>query len=260
MEIKALFFDVDGTLYTHRVHDFPQSTKKLLWELKKRGYKVGVATSRCRYETKHLPSFFREFDFDAEIYDGGALIMEKDEVLAQYPIPPQQMEAMLAFCVEEKIPIRYSTFADNCFAQMYAPEVFDRFFRLYLNCPHVRAYTGEPAFNVLAYTNEMQIAPFCEQLANVSVITHRPSILEITAKDVNKSSAIAQMCKHWQLPLTAVACFGDGANDVQMLKQAGLGVAMGNGGEQVKAAADLVCAPIDEDGLYKICKQLQFIE
>ena len=45
--------------------------------------------------------------------------------------------------------------------------------------------------------------------------------------------------------------FGDGANDITMLQYAGIGVAMGNANDNVKAAADYVTAPIDQDGLAK---------
>ncbi|MEG1732136.1 MAG: HAD hydrolase family protein, partial [Longicatena sp.] len=52
---KAIFFDVDSTIYSHRIHDFPTSTKETLQTLKANGYKIGIATSRCRYEMKNLP-------------------------------------------------------------------------------------------------------------------------------------------------------------------------------------------------------------
>ena len=43
--------------------------------------------------------------------------------------------------------------------------------------------------------------------------------------------------------------FGDGGNDIDMLRYAGVGVAMGNAGDDVKAAADYVTAGVDEDGV-----------
>ena len=45
--------------------------------------------------------------------------------------------------------------------------------------------------------------------------------------------------------------FGDGGNDLSIIKEAGIGVAMGNANDNVKAAADYVTAPIDQDGLAK---------
>ena len=51
---KACFFDIDGTLYSHGYEDIPASAQKALWTLKENGWKLGIATSRCADETKHL--------------------------------------------------------------------------------------------------------------------------------------------------------------------------------------------------------------
>jgi uncharacterized protein in pdhA 5'region (fragment) len=50
--------------------------------------------------------------------------------------------------------------------------------------------------------------------------------------------------------------FGDGSNDVEMLKEAGMGVAMGNAVEELKVVANMVTDPIGEDGVWKACKKL----
>ena len=53
--------------------------------------------------------------------------------------------------------------------------------------------------------------------------------------------------------------FGDGLNDIEMLEAAGIGVAMGNGHEKAKAAADVIAPHVDEDGIYKVMKELEII-
>ena len=54
--------------------------------------------------------------------------------------------------------------------------------------------------------------------------------------------------------------FGDAENDLEMLKFAGIGVAMGNGEEQVKAQADYVTADVDDDGIAKALRHFGLIE
>ena len=54
--------------------------------------------------------------------------------------------------------------------------------------------------------------------------------------------------------------FGDGGNDIGMLRHAGIGIAMGNANDEVKAAADYVTASVDEDGIYKALKHFGVIE
>ena len=56
-----------------------------------------------------------------------------------------------------------------------------------------------------------------------------------------------------------IIAFGDGGNDVDMLEYAGIGVAMGNAGEDVKAAADYVTTAIDDDGIFNALKHFNVI-
>ena len=54
--------------------------------------------------------------------------------------------------------------------------------------------------------------------------------------------------------------FGDGENDIPMIRFAGIGVAMGNGGEKVKAAADYVTDSVDNDGIEKALRHFGMID
>lgn len=259
-KIKAIFFDVDGTLYSHRIHDLLTSAKKTLLKLKENGYQIGISTSRCRYETKNLPLFFREFPFDAAFYDGGALVMQQEKVLKKSPIPLSAMEKLLHLAKIENMPLRYATMHGDYFAYPCDANIKDNFFKLYLNMPVLKMYEGEEVFNMLAYPNtRKQIEAIKELQDEISIITHGGNTLEITAHHINKSEGIKVMAEHWGIALEEIACFGDGYNDIEMLKNAGLGIAMGNAKEEVKQAADLVCDGIDHDGIYKICKELEFI-
>ena len=259
-KIKAIFFDVDGTLYSHRVHDLPASAKLALQQLKDNGYKIGVSTSRCRYETNNLPLFFRSFPFDAAFYDGGALIMEKEEIVKTSYIHPGVMHKLLAMAEKENIAMRYSTFDKDYFAFPCDWYTKDEFFKLYLNMPVTKKYEGEEVFNILAYPKTKQhIDDLFALDQEVNLILHGSKTMEITAHGINKSKGIEAMAKRWNLSVEEIACFGDGYNDIEMLKYAGLGIAMGNAKDALKEVADIVCDPIDEDGIYKICKKLEFI-
>ena len=146
--IKALFFDVDNTLYTHRIHDFPATTRQTLNRLKENGYRIGIATSRCRYEVRNLPAFFRDFAFDAAIFDGGALIMGKEETVTSFPLLQEQVERLIRYCEQRHIPVRYSTFDNDCLTTPCPHNIRDEFFKLYLNMPVVKPYEQETVFNL----------------------------------------------------------------------------------------------------------------
>lgn len=258
--IKAIFFDVDGTIYAHRIHDFPKSTKEALTKLKENGFKIGISTSRCRYETRHLPAFFREFPFDATFFDGGALVLEGDQIIQKTPIDHALLQEFFAFCKAENMPVRYSTFDGDYFTTACDADVHDNFFKLYLNMPVLKPYDGDEVFNMLVYPTSMeQIEKIRTYQDRFHLNEHGIRTMELTALHINKSKGIEAMIKHWNLDMKDVACFGDGFNDVQMLECAGVGVAMGNANEVVKRSADVVCDGVEEDGIYKFCKEAGWI-
>lgn len=88
--------------------------------------------------------------------------------------------------------------------------------------------------------------PFQETL---SCMFTAPFYYEFTAKGVDKSSAIDFIFKKLDLSPEEAAAYGDAQNDAAMLKQVGLGIAMGNAVEELKAIADEVTAGNEEEGI-----------
>ena len=72
--------------------------------------------------------------------------------------------------------------------------------------------------------------------------------LFITAKGVGKSEGLRILCRHFDITPGEVLAIGDDDNDIDMLEAAGIGVAMGNAREHVKAAADYITESNDNDG------------
>ncbi|MDO4887172.1 MAG: HAD family hydrolase [Actinomycetaceae bacterium] len=72
---------------------------------------------------------------------------------------------------------------------------------------------------------------------------------EILIRGADKGSGLLQAASYAGVPVEHTIAIGDSSNDLQILSQAGLGVAMGNGADEVKAVADLVTSSVDDDGL-----------
>ena len=64
-----------------------------------------------------------------------------------------------------------------------------------------------------------------------------------------KANAAKYLSDYFSVPLVNVAAFGDDYNDVEMLRECGVGVAVANSIDEVKAIADYVCGDCDEDGV-----------
>lgn len=86
-------------------------------------------------------------------------------------------------------------------------------------------------------------------LPNCTAMRWYPTFADVIAKGVDKGVGIDSFCKHFGFSLEETMAFGDGGNDVEMLRHAGIGVAMGNAREEVKQAADYVTDSVDDDGI-----------
>ena len=78
---------------------------------------------------------------------------------------------------------------------------------------------------------------------------YRGYMCEVAPAGVDKWSALCRLAQHWRIEPAAICAVGDDVNDIPMLRGAGLGVAMQNAPEQVKAVADRVAPSNDHDGL-----------
>ncbi len=91
---------------------------------------------------------------------------------------------------------------------------------------------------------------------DLAVTASLPNNIEINTAAANKGDALLALAKALQVPREETMAFGDGLNDLSMLRAAGVGVAMGNAYEELKAAADRVTAGCDEDGAARVIEEL----
>lgn len=241
---------MDGTLYNNAFHEVSEKTFVALNALQKKGNRVCLATSRCLSELKNLPKCMREFQFDYQIVDGGSLILDaNDDIVFEQGMKLDDMHKIVQFCTEYQVQFRYSTKSGNYFH--FKPGLYEHqiFFELYLNVPEYKPYNDEDVLNVLIFCSGNLKERAKECLSSCSIVEY-PDCLEIRADHVDKASAIQRLISHDE----TIYCFGDGENDMDMLKLADVGVCMGNGYDALKAVADIVIGRCDEDGIYTYLK------
>lgn len=84
---------------------------------------------------------------------------------------------------------------------------------------------------------------------NLSVTKSKPTYLEITNRQASKAFALSFLLKKYGLTAAQTIAFGDNHNDIEMLQLAGLGIAMANAPDDVKAGADFITTGNDEEGI-----------
>lgn len=250
--IKALFFDVDGTLVSFKTHRIPQSAIAALQQAHDKGVKIFTATGRPLQlldniqEVRHV--------MDGYILATGALCLCDNHVVMEDLIPKDDVEAVLAFCVERDLPAVVVGKRDLQIVNRNAR--FEHVFRNMLNVGYDKF--DVPIAEVVAQ-GVLQITPFFTEADERYIlpklkrcISSRwyPSFCDITSSSADKANGIAAMARYLGIDVNSFMAFGDGGNDMSMLRVAGVSVAMGNAADEVKANADYVTTSVDEDGVW----------
>ena len=88
-----------------------------------------------------------------------------------------------------------------------------------------------------------------EEFPDLVVTTSIVNNIEINSRDATKGVALQKLAAYLSIPIAQTMAFGDDRNDITMLEEAGIGVAMGNAGEEVKRAADYVTDDCNNSGV-----------
>ncbi|CNE70827.1 cof family hydrolase [Mycobacterium tuberculosis] len=95
-----------------------------------------------------------------------------------------------------------------------------------------------------------------ERAFRVTVTTSSAGLLEVSRRGIDKAKAMLHVCKMLNVSLNSVISFGDMPNDLSMLARSGLGVAVANAPESVRATADMVARSNTDDG---VAEMIEFI-
>ena len=99
------------------------------------------------------------------------------------------------------------------------------------------------------FTKEEEQAAGERFFPGLEVMRWHPAFVDVIAPNGGKDRGIDAILDHFGFDLSESMAFGDGENDLPMLRHAGIGVAMGNADELVKSQADYVAGSVDEDGI-----------
>ena len=117
----------------------------------------------------------------------------------------------------------------------------------------------QDVYQLIAFFTEGQQERIMSVLPNCEATRWNPLFADVVPKGSNKAIGIDQMILHYGISLDETMAFGDGGNDLAMLRHAAIGVAMGNSVDEVREGADYVTTSVDEDGIYNALKHYGII-
>ena len=257
MGVKIIVVDVYGTLQRMGDQPLTEKTVEVLQKLQAKGVKLAIASGRAVYRIPH----YKEVQFDILVGFNGACIEYKGEIIHRDPIPHEdvvkikenadKMGRAITIATEKSI---YGNGSDTIleeyfgFSKAIVPISADFDERL-----------QDDVYQIMMTLKADEYASLLEGTTGTSITAWWPNAVDIIPSSAGKGKAVEKVCELLGIDIEESASFGDGQNDMDMLKATGRGIAMGSATEEVKAIADDVCRGIDEDGIYYYCLEKGWI-
>ena len=246
--IKAAFFDIDGTIFSHFTKQVPPSAIQALRELQDRGVLRIAATGRHLLELQDMDLL--KYDFDGYITLNGQICLDRQyNVIYGNPFTDGDRDALIRLFEHKEMPLILME-KDRMYINYVDEHVVRAHEDIYTRIPDIREYRGDILYMSAAYCMKDREDFLARQIGDCTFTRWSRHGVDIIPRGADKVSGIEQFLAYTGIRREEAMAFGDGENDVAMLEYAAVGVALGNAkNEQIKAAADYVTDHIDEDGL-----------
>lgn len=277
---KIIFLDVDGTLIDYETKT-PASAKEAVRLARENGHRVYICTgcSKAEILQRDLP------DLDGMIGANGGYVEDDGEVILHRSFTAEQIRRIADWLLERKLGIilecnsgRYVD--DNFLAQgpdalmQYTQRkgntadrksIEERIRRSYIPVRNDELYrddVNKVSFVLGSYQDHLDSKEyFTDMIANTWGGKGETALFgDLSPKGITKKAAIERILEHTGFTQPQTISFGDAKIDLSMFEICAFNVAMGNGGPEIKEAADYITTDVDDDGLYNAFEYLHLFD
>lgn len=262
--------DLDGTLLNSDKQLTAENAAALA-KAAEAGIEIVPATGRFY---RGMPQLIRELPYvhyvisinGAQVYD-----VARQKTVCSSEIPWER--AVSALERLDELDVIYDCYQDGWGwitqefydkAEQYAANIhsLEMIKKLRTPVPELKAYLTEQAHGVQkiqAFFKDMELRAemlrqLPDELSDLVVTTSIVNNIEINSREATKGIALKKLADYLEIPIEQTMAFGDDLNDITMLQEAGIGVAMGNADDEVKRAADYVTADCNSSGVARAIK------
>ncbi|AZR98361.1 HAD family hydrolase [Streptococcus suis] len=278
---KIIFLDVDGTLvdYHNRI---PESAIRAIRQARENGHLVYVCTGRSRAEMQ--PELW-EIGLDGMIGGNGSYVEHQGQVIMHQLLSEEDSRAIVDWLHERGLEF-YLESNNGLFASENFRERARETLRIYsmnkgktaeeVADQEVEDVIHGMIFDGQLYRNDLNKVSFVldsyqdhldskQAFPNLVANTwggRGESALfgDLGVKDIDKAHAISVLLDYLGASQADTIAFGDAKIDISMLDYCAVGVAMGNGGAEILAMADMITDDVEEDGLYNAFERLGLLD
>ncbi|MDR1174612.1 MAG: Cof-type HAD-IIB family hydrolase [Treponema sp.] len=247
--VKMIVMDLDGTLLTDD-KTISNYTLSVLEKCKNRGIKIVLATARSEKSAKRCIELVKP---DSMILNGGALVLTNDQkIMYKKLLSVETSDGILHECVNNKNVRHLTAETETKYYVSYKEPAY------HPDYTHGEYYDfsnplSQETYKITAEITDRKIALDIENRFTESTLIsfsgenwHR-----FAHKEAGKIDALYAVANHESIPLSEIMAFGDDYNDIEMIKNCGIGIAMENGIDEIKRAAKYICGKNNEDGIGK---------
>ncbi|MDD7267338.1 MAG: HAD family hydrolase [Lachnospiraceae bacterium] len=258
---RIIFLDIDGT-----IRDFDGSirprTIQAVKAARAAGHKVFLATGRPGHQ---IEKDLIEIGFDGVVGSAGAFAEYRGECLYHEVMNTERLRELMQVLLRQDCFLFLQGVEKNFVLSSQAPlirkwwqlpEGGSDLEREYFDCIDDLEAVGE-IDKLIYFSDDLPHLTLRKEWGedfNVLGLSFPGPLAygaEIAPAGIDKVVGVRHVTEALGYAREAVVAIGDNENDIEMLRFAGVGIAMGNGTEEAKAAADLITEPLRDDGLFK---------
>ena len=271
MRYKLLASDYDNTLVPFGEKRPRPAVEAAVGRMQAAGAKFVLSTGRA-WPAVRTPGQLGSIRFDYAVTCNGAYVVDRTGApVYEHPLIPEEMYALVDFCEDYDYLLQFN-FRDGYYAYCGYEALRRRYARM--GSPGLACIDGEDqdrhlidmphaAFMICP---EGALPAFEAKYGHLGLHFMRVGAqdaagwccYDVVRRGIDKGAGLAGLCEAMGIPLEETVAAGDSANDIGMLRAAGLGCCMANGSPDAKAAADRVIPDVREDGLAALIEEVWF--
>lgn len=257
-EKKLFVFDIDGTLLDDN-KNLSETTKKAIKNLKKR-HEVAIATGRNRTMAMEV---IKELEISNYIVCNGAAAYYQNDTIYSNSLDKRELNQLIEMADENGHQMIYET-VDHLRRRNKEPNS-----RMKEGMHHVgfpvpefdrEYYKNQSLVQCLLFYTKEEAKLYEENIfSQFRFVRWHDYGVDVLPVDGSKYETITRLAQHIGISNQNIIAFGDGFNDLEMLRHVGTGVAMGNAKDEVKKVADIVTSSNGDDGICTALKKMNFL-
>ena len=262
--IRLAVFDVDGTLFSHKSMQVPRSAVNAIQDLQSQGILVVIASGRPAHVMRHITEAGIQPDYVVGC-NGHCVYKGMQELMGGFYFTKQMVGDLTDFCVKYDYPLTWKFPFKNCvyngFEQLR--EVHERLKvakDAVCECYERNYHETELPFGGVVYAPQDVVDVYAKEHPELVFLPFAVDRYDVSLANVNKATGLKLLLDELSMTFDECIAFGDALNDIEMIREAGIGVAMKECVDELLDVCDYQTEDCLDDGIAKALLYYQLID